>query len=375
MTLSRVDGATALSQVVFRSILTVITAAGVVLPLLLWGVIPASDTASYVSHSIIRPPAYPFLIDIFRFIFGNYFSLYLCAFQTALVFYAAWYFISVLEKDYSRPVLLAVFCVVTIYPVFGLKIGIHILTEAIAYAIFLTCIALMYTMEYPLKIRTVAILSALMGLNLLFKPQTAFLYPVYVILLFRIYVQDRRLTIFVKPAFLLVVSFLCAHLVDRAANLAYNGSFTGSSIMGLQLAKDALYISDPSDAIHFENTFYMPVVQRIYEEMDEEKLFSKYRHEHDLNTARYLAFSVNPAGAHDNYLDNPNVSDIVCWRILTRQAYFFQNTGRPRTSRGGNNGRSSAVRKVSLMIVLGTELRESLSIYSRKSLSFTRKGI
>ena len=104
-------------------------------------IIEVNDSLSYIENSYKRPFLYPLIINIFEFIFSNYFKRPLIIFQLLLGYLAVTYFLKFFFKKFRiKSFVFKVILFFSIsYPYFNLsmKIGNSILSESLAYPIFL----------------------------------------------------------------------------------------------------------------------------------------------------------------------------------------------------------------------------------------------
>ena len=255
-----------------------------------------SDATSYLAHSRIRTPIYPLTLDLFQWLFGPRYPACLAIFQISLVLGAALYLTATLHRRYSPGGwVVAIGFLILISPLYGnLRIGNCVMTEAVAYGLFLVCAALAAEAAHSLETRPLLALAALTALNLLVRPQLAFMVPAFFFLLVWIAVKTGSLQRMLRPAAFMLLAGLGAWICECGYNLHFNGIFTTPQIAASCLARDALYVSDSPDLELFQDAAYYPAMRRIYAEMDAGKLFAKYRHEQDANLARYYARAVGP---------------------------------------------------------------------------------
>ena len=104
-------------------------------------IIEVNDSLSYIENSYKRPFLYPLIINIFEFIFSDYFKRPLIIFQLLLGYFAVTYFLKFFFKVFKiKSFVFKVILFFSIsYPYFNLsmKIGNSILSESLVYPIFL----------------------------------------------------------------------------------------------------------------------------------------------------------------------------------------------------------------------------------------------
>lgn len=302
-------------------ILAALAAAQFVFLFLRWGPIPDYDTHSYVVHSFLRQPLYPLIIDLFKLLAGSRYEAALCAVQIAAVLASAARLALALRGEIPDWLLVGVFCLVS-WPLHSCRVGNYIDPEGAAYAVLLVFLASAFQVQSLRQTGRLALLAGLIALDTLIKAQMIFLYPVYALLLARLFLQERRPALLIRPAVFLAAAFAGAGLLTSVYNLAFNGVFSRKTVGGrVHFAAEALYVSEPADLELFAGAPYYPAIERIYKDLESARLLSKFRFERDANLARYFSSAADPA--------HPGtwVADAIVTHTLERQLYAFAMTG------------------------------------------------
>ncbi len=291
------------------------------------GTLTGYDTIGYLCHWSARPPLYPLILDLFQLVFGPRYQICLIIFQISFVLGAALYLTSVLNTRYRLGGWLVAVCfIILIAPLYGLssgmRIGNSVLTEALAYGLVLVSAALAAEVAHSSETRHLIALAAVITLNSLLRLQMVFMVPAFGFLLLWKWVRTGSFQRVLRPAAFMMLAGSAAFLGECGYNLYFNGSFMKSRILPPCLARDVLYLSDSQDLTLFKDAGYYPAMRRVYAEMDGSRLFSKYRHEHDANLARYLASAADPRFPF-NWR-----SEVIFWHLLARHLYRYLAEGK-----------------------------------------------
>lgn len=233
------------------------------------------DTFSYTHHSAIRTAGYPLLIDLFRSLFGNSWEICLSTFQLVFALAAIAALTRTATKHFrlSRWMQAAGF-IVLLFPLISEQSAIAILPEAVSYGLLLFCAREMLVLSDEGKTSFLR-LGLLSVLNIFFRPQTAFMIPL-VILLMAVYLRRDKKRM-AKAIGMTVLLLPLALLLELTYQSRFNGVFSKAKLTGIHMATNALYISEPGDLRLFEGTSYYDAMKRIYAEMDAKGLFARDR--------------------------------------------------------------------------------------------------
>jgi|GEM_PF-5532579 len=243
------------------------------------------DTFSYTHHSAIRTAGYPLLIDLFRSVFGNSWEICLSAFQILFALAAIAALIKTAARRFglSRWAQAAGF-IVLLFPLISEQSAIAILPEAVSYSLLLLCARELLVLADK---GTTAFLrlGILAILNIFFRPQTAFVIPLIIIIEAIYLLRDRKLMAKAIGAILLLLPL--SLLLELAYQKHFNGVFSKAKLTGIHMATNALYISEPGDLRLFEGTPYYDAMKNIYAEMDAKGLFARDRWMFSLNAREW----------------------------------------------------------------------------------------
>jgi len=217
------------------------------------------DTSSYLAHSPERAPLYPYLLDLFRALFGQGAGAWtwLARAQTASLAAACAFFAQRLGRALGLSLAWrhALFLLLALP---GLKFAAALLTEPLGYVLLLVFWALLAEQVLTGRDRRVW-LCAFCGLGLLLRPQFVFL-PVFlgVILLLRALFRRDGASLVGLALLALVLAGVVA--VRGAENQARYGTFSTASSGGVHLLSSLLYIAAAGDAAAIAD----PVARQLF---------------------------------------------------------------------------------------------------------------
>lgn len=208
----------------------------------------APDTTSYLEGHIYRTPVYPLLIASARGLFGSAYigATFVLQNLIAMAGIVSWTLYA--RRALSMPTWVALLMTVLLLrPFLTLNIGNRILTEPVAYGLFL--LAARSLLEGLLAGNTKRLLISFgwTALAVLTRPQLMFFYPVLglVVVYLSLSRRQARQAVVLIPGF--VVMIVGAGLVERGYHLVRHGSFTRVPFVGVQLMVPALYHAQEED--------------------------------------------------------------------------------------------------------------------------------
>ena len=251
------------------------------------GPICGGDTFEYAAHSVVRSPLYPFVLDVFRLVFGAAGPFALVVFQVIIVLAAGFYLSAVLARLFKLPQwAFFVLCLVlttplipskTIYAsVYG-EIGNLLMTEAVSYSLFLFFFAFLAESVFsPERYALKAAMTAAAFLMVLARGHFLF---TYVPLAALIAAQAGRngLRKAVSAFALLLMSLLAANLVERVHNYYYNGIFVRPLQARAMILHTILYSAPRPDFGYIKDAGDSAALAAIYSEMEKQGTLAKQR--------------------------------------------------------------------------------------------------
>ncbi len=253
----------------------------------------ANDTLSYVNCSAFRPFFYPLVLKLNALINGdnNYSNLVL--FQNFLGFAAAEFtarkFMHFFDLNRIQKWALFIVLLAPYYISFH-NVGNLILTEAIAYPLFLMAIYFLFEGIINKKTRSLIYFTLLLSLLIFVRRQFLFLYPVYSLLLLYLFRYERRCF---RVGLLVVIFILCGiatNLVERTWQYTHNGHFTTIPFTGLQIVVAPLYVSKDSDSMYFKDDLQKSIFLKVRDVMHQQKLCLDDQKNATLSTEVYFQY-------------------------------------------------------------------------------------
>jgi hypothetical protein len=230
------------------------------------GIQTTNDSASYMGMSSMRSPIYPLLIKLFYFIGGNHNQVWLLCFQILFGALGVYIFCSFIHRffklEYWLTFLLSLFLLVP-YFIFG-KIANVVMTEAIAYPLFLITIRFLIESVFNRRMRTFVMYLFCCIPLIMTRGQFLFLYliSVIVIVYFLIFLKEKR-----KKLGRVILIFLSCIIFTNLAERTYNyilfHHFNKVSLVGLQLSAAGFYLSDHEDIKLFNDTTEIKLFERV----------------------------------------------------------------------------------------------------------------
>lgn len=224
------------------------------------------DSIGYLTGDDFRSPIYPLAIDLFRLTFGKYFEWPLVAFQLTAGGWALYWFSSRLAKTFELSqrgfALVLALCAT---PYFGISIqtGNAILSEALAYPIFLLAMGFLIQCIAENKLRPAIHFLLLTTLLVLTRKQFLFLFVMIIPLLFLLRHAGVRWSRLAALSILVCCLVPLTHFAESANNYIRHGKLSPVSYTGIQLIVGAIYVSKADDALAIAD----PVEKRYFEKI------------------------------------------------------------------------------------------------------------
>lgn len=242
--------------------------------IMITGPIYFSDSSGYVNMQLVRSFGYPYYIYIHQVIFGKYFANALIITQFLLSSGAALFLVKCIQKSiaFNRWFALSLFLIL-MFPVFtGIKIANLILSEALAYPLYLLIVAnlLVGIVEKINKYFYYSII--LTFILLLIRGQFLFLIPVLLISIilanYKSLFDKRSLVLFVCA---LIVPFLSIYADITFHKIVHKRQVT-TPWTGIQISTIPFFVSDQNDSLIFKNKEQRHYFRHIYSKLKEKKL-------------------------------------------------------------------------------------------------------
>lgn len=233
------------------------------------------DSASYITGSMQRGPVYPLFIQLFQFLLPSYALAAVAATQTLLALCSSALLAYAMHRHLHADSLVSHLAFLVLAAPL-LKFGGSILSEALAYALFLGFLAAWLTHVRRKDVRTACLMILLACLAVLNRQPFLFLY-VFLILYF---LHDAMTGSKKRRALFLTALVLCSigatGLVRNTYNYLAFGFFGQHSAVGSNLLATQLYISEPMDITVFNDPEQRIFFKTVSETIEERKLSKKH---------------------------------------------------------------------------------------------------
>lgn len=241
---------------------------------LLYEVSWAPDTKGYINFTSMRPPVYPLLLKLFSYLDSSYWFLvfFQMLFGLSAIVVTTLYAASFFELNQTSRIALGV---ILATPYIG-KTGNYLLTEAIAYPLFLFTVCSLLALIKHNKFRHfIGLLALIMTLSLI-RGQFVFLYVVaFLYVLFCIY-KSIKINYFISLV-VLFLGILGQNYAERYYHYKFDNGFNNTSHTNIHLSVAPLYLSNIEDAKAFEDGLSKSIFTSIKQDLDEKKLGVDYR--------------------------------------------------------------------------------------------------
>lgn len=243
--------------------------------LLILGPKQYDDSIGYLTGDDFRSPIYPLAIDLFRLTFGRYFEWPLVAFQLTAGGWALYWFSRRLAKTFELSqrgfALVLALCAT---PYFGISIqtGNAILSEALAYPIFLLAMGFLIQCIVENKLRPAIHFLLLTTFLVLTRKQFLFLFVMIVPLLFLLRHAGLRWSRLAALGILVCCLVPLTHFAESANNYIRHGKLSPVSYTGIQLIVGAIYVSKADDAFAIADPGQKHLFEKIHAMASEKAL-------------------------------------------------------------------------------------------------------
>ena len=252
----------------------------IVLYVLRTGAVLVGDSQEYIEHLSIRPPLVPWLLDLSRLFIGpQHYLTGMAVFQTLLLMASAHFLCRELRRAFSLDglgtcgIYVSVVFVMATTPILGMM-GSQILSDSVAYALFLTHIALLIPCLQEHHPRRAAALMVA-AINILSREQMVFAFLVTAIFVVALHRRGKQAAF--KMLLLATLCLACVFLVNGAYHKAAHGSFSGPSWQYPHLWASLIFVSEYADVAVYADDPEYPVIERIFRYAQEDRLFAHYR--------------------------------------------------------------------------------------------------
>ncbi|RFN58560.1 glycosyltransferase family 39 protein [Marixanthomonas ophiurae] len=229
------------------------------------------DSLGYIDVWFNRTPVYPLFVNTVLAIFGDYYKTALKVLQLLLGLASVWFFITQLRKHISLQTFwyLLLTGILLIPYVYNHKIANNILTEAIAYPLYLLTTA--HFLLFFFKEHTKNLSYALIFLFILLLTRKQFLYfvPIGLVILFWVSYKSKTFKRNIPHLIVLVLLPFVVSLTDSTYHKIVHGHFTNTPWTGIHLLAPAMYVADKEDVAIYTSEEEKAYFNAIYTEIEE----------------------------------------------------------------------------------------------------------
>ena len=231
------------------------------------------DSYGYIEMYFNRTPVYPLFVGFVKAIFGNYFQPALKVLQLGIGLYAIWFFILQLRKHISLQTLwyLILTAILIIPYVYNHRIANNVLTEAIAYPLYL--LTTIHFIIFFFKERTKHLGYGLVFLFILLLTRKQFLYfvPIGIAILLWIGFKSKTFKRHIPYLITLVLLPFLVSLTDSTYHKIVHEHFTNTPWTGIHLLAPAMYVADKEDASIYTSEEEKIYFNAIFSEIEQNK--------------------------------------------------------------------------------------------------------
>ncbi len=231
------------------------------------------DSLGYIDIWFNRTPVYPLFVNAVQAVFGDSYKTALKVLQLFLGLASVWFFINQLRKQISLKAFwyLLLTLIILVPYLYNHKIANNILTEAIAYPLYL--LTTIHFLLFFFKDRTVHLRYALIFLFILLLTRKQFLYfvPIGMVILFWISYKSKTFKNHIPHFIVLALLPFLVSLTDSTYHKIVHGHFTNTPWTGIHLLAPAMYVADKEDVAIYTSEEEKAYFNAIYAEIEENK--------------------------------------------------------------------------------------------------------
>jgi hypothetical protein len=306
-------------------------------------IIEVNDSLSYIENSYKRPFLYPLIINIFEFIFSDYFKRPLIIFQLLLGYFGVINFLKFFFSKFKiKSFIFKVILFFSIsYPYFNLsmKIGNSILSESLGYPIFLIFIIFFIKSIFGNKNYFKNFLLSLVFFSLLVLTKKTFLIlvPVYCLSLIVELIFSKELKKAIISILLLFFTIFSLNITEKGATFIKYGTFSTISVSGSSLVSGPFYLAKEDDFKKIKGDLNKKIINNALKILKENNIERIKRH-HNSNSD-ILSFAKDTRRIFHDYFNKyviiqsifeDNVEDVFTKRDL--QNYKYKNISSQHTT-------------------------------------------
>lgn len=306
-------------------------------------IIEVNDSLSYIENTYKRPFLYPLIINIFEFIFSDYFKKPLIIFQLLLGYFGITYFLKFFFKKFKiKSFIFKVILFFSIsYPYFNLsmKIGNSILSESLAYPIFLIFTIFFIKSIFGDKnyFKNLLLSLVFFSLLVLIKKTFLILLPIYFLSLVVELIFSKEIKKAIISILLVFFTFFSLSLIERGATFIKYGTFSPISVSGSSLVSGPFYLAKEDDFKKIKGDFNKKIINNALKILNENNI-ERIKRNHNSNND-ILSFVKDTRRIFHDYFNKyviiqsifeDNVEDVFTKKDL--QNYKYKNISSQHTT-------------------------------------------
>lgn len=231
------------------------------------GVVIDADSTSYITKSAFRSPIYPLAIHFSEVFFGSGVYWPVIFTQLLLVIIFTYLLADLFNRKYQISSLGFLLITVILFVPY-LKWGNFLLSQGIAYPLFLCSSYLLFRALFNKNIKSLLAFIGTLALLILTRRQFVFMYVVAVFAI-AYFAYFYRISL-LKIAILVLASlgsWYGADVAERSYHYHFNQQFSTVPFLGLQLIVTPLYLASAEDAELFKNPIEKAIFTDAYATM------------------------------------------------------------------------------------------------------------
>jgi hypothetical protein len=268
------------------------------------GLILSPDSEGYLNPLIIRSPIYPLLIKFCKLLAGINFGSLLLIIQIILGLGSVFAFSLFLFKQFSLDkwiiLLLSLFLFVPY--IVSMQIGNTVLTEPLAYPLFLFTIKYLFEAFREKTLRNFIISFCFATVLILTRSQFLFLYPLIALLIsYLLLFTSINKKVLMKISVTFIGFIIGFFIIEMTYHAIADGKFVRTPFTGIQLSTNAIYISSVKDSTIFSDKQEKEIFISIIKATENKNLtLSSFASKSDLNYMSHYDTAYNE----------------ICWRTM-----------------------------------------------------------
>ena len=239
------------------------------------GPLIAPDTASYIEGDFTRPPLYPLLISSISHFNESENLWIIMGFQMLFGGYSAWSLCQWMANEYkTKPAINSIlyFILISPYLTWDLWIGNYILSESLAYPLYLLVNRYIFEGIATKNIKPFLISLVITVFLVLTRKQFLFIYPAFLITCF-IFINSkdsiRKISYIIIGV---IISFSSATMIERVYTYVKHGYWAGIPVSGMQFITPQLYLANNKDISYITTNEAKHYFESVITELEQQGL-------------------------------------------------------------------------------------------------------